>query len=46
MHNLSFIGRVMADLRAAIDDGRLAEVSGRLLAGAAPGAAPGAALAT
>jgi queuine tRNA-ribosyltransferase len=39
LHNLSFIGRLMADLRAAIDDGRLAEVSGRLLAGAAPGAA-------
>ena len=29
----------MADLRAAIDEGRLAEVSARLLAGAAPGAA-------
>jgi len=39
LHNLSFIGRVMADLRAAIEEGRLAEVSGRLLAGAAPGAA-------
>jgi queuine tRNA-ribosyltransferase len=39
MHNLSFIGRVMADLRAAIDEGRLAEVSARLLVGAAPGAA-------
>ena len=39
LHNLSFIGRVMADLRAAIDEGRLAEVSARLLAGAAPGAA-------
>jgi queuine tRNA-ribosyltransferase len=39
LHNLSFIGRLMADLRAAIDDGRLAEVSARLLAGAAPGAA-------
>jgi queuine tRNA-ribosyltransferase len=38
LHNLSFIGRVMADLRAAIDEGRLAEVSARLLAGAAPGA--------
>ncbi|HEX3831404.1 MAG TPA: tRNA guanosine(34) transglycosylase Tgt [Solirubrobacteraceae bacterium] len=38
LHNLSFIGRVMADLRAAIDEGRLAEVSSRLLAGAAPGA--------
>jgi queuine tRNA-ribosyltransferase len=39
MHNLSFVGRVMADLRAAIDERRLAEVSARLLAGAAPGAA-------
>jgi queuine tRNA-ribosyltransferase len=39
LHNLSFIGRVMADLRAAIDDGRLGEVSAGLLAGAAPGAA-------
>ena len=39
LHNLSFIGRVMADLRAAIDEGRLAEVSARLLAGAAPGTA-------
>jgi queuine tRNA-ribosyltransferase len=39
LHNLSFIGRLMTDLRAAIDDGRLAEVSARLLAGAAPGAA-------
>jgi queuine tRNA-ribosyltransferase len=39
LHNLSFISRVMADLRAAIDDGRLGEVSAGLLAGAAPGAA-------
>ena len=39
LHNLSFIARLMADLRAAIDDGRLAEASSRLLAGAAPGAA-------
>lgn len=37
LHNLSFIGRVMADLRAAIDNGRLADVSAALLAGAAPG---------
>jgi queuine tRNA-ribosyltransferase len=39
LHNLSFIGGLMADLRVAIDEGRLAEVSARLLAGAAPGAA-------
>jgi queuine tRNA-ribosyltransferase len=38
LHNLSFIGRLMADLRDAIDAGRLAEVSDALLAGAAPGA--------
>jgi queuine tRNA-ribosyltransferase len=37
LHNLSFIGRVMADLRAAIDNGRLADVTAALLAGAAPG---------
>jgi len=40
LHNLSFIGRVMADLRAAIDTGRLDAVSARLLDGAAPGAVP------
>jgi queuine tRNA-ribosyltransferase len=40
LHNLSFIGRLMADLRAAIDDGCLAQVGARLLAGAAPGAVP------
>ncbi len=39
LHNLTFLARLMADLRAAIDDGRLAEVSARVLAGAAPGAA-------
>ncbi len=39
LHNLSFIARLMADLRAAIDGGRLAEVSAALLEGAAPGAA-------
>ncbi len=38
LHNLSFIARLMADLRTAIDAGRLGEVSARLLAGAAPGA--------
>jgi queuine tRNA-ribosyltransferase len=36
LHNLSFIARLMADLRAAIDDGRLTEVSDALLAGGAP----------
>jgi len=37
LHNLSFINRLMADLRAAIDGGRLAAVSAALMAGAAPG---------
>jgi queuine tRNA-ribosyltransferase len=36
LHNLSFVGRLMADLRAAIDDGRLPEVAAELRAGAAP----------
>jgi queuine tRNA-ribosyltransferase len=36
LHNLSFIGRLMADLRAAIDADRLAEASAAVLAGAAP----------
>jgi queuine tRNA-ribosyltransferase len=39
LHNLSFIGRLMADLRDAIAAGRLREVSEALLAGAAPGSA-------
>jgi queuine tRNA-ribosyltransferase len=38
LHNLSFIGRLMADLRDAVDRGRLAEVAAELRAGAAPGA--------
>ena len=38
-HNLSFIGRLMADLRGAIGAGRLPAVSEALLAGAAPGTA-------
>jgi queuine tRNA-ribosyltransferase len=38
LHNLSFIARLMADLRAAIDGGRLSEVARALRAGAAPGA--------
>jgi queuine tRNA-ribosyltransferase len=37
-HNLTFIARLMADLRAAIIAGRLREVAGALRAGAAPGA--------
>ncbi len=36
LHNLAFIARLMADLRAAILEGRLAEVAGALRAGAAP----------
>jgi queuine tRNA-ribosyltransferase len=38
LHNLSFIGRLMEDLRAAIDAGSLSEVAAALRAGAAPGA--------
>jgi queuine tRNA-ribosyltransferase len=38
LHNLSFIARLMADLRAAIDAGRLEDVAAELLGGAAPGA--------
>jgi queuine tRNA-ribosyltransferase len=36
MHNLSFVARLMADLRAGIEAGRLAEVAGALRRGAAP----------
>ncbi|HEX3689787.1 MAG TPA: tRNA guanosine(34) transglycosylase Tgt [Solirubrobacteraceae bacterium] len=36
LHNLSFMARVMADLRNAIAAGRLDEVADALLAGAAP----------
>jgi queuine tRNA-ribosyltransferase len=39
LHNLSFIARLMDDLRRAIDEGRFPEVSAALLAGASPGAA-------
>ncbi|MFZ0384049.1 MAG: tRNA guanosine(34) transglycosylase Tgt [Solirubrobacteraceae bacterium] len=39
LHNLSFIASVMADLRAGIERGRLAEVADALSAGAVPGAA-------
>jgi queuine tRNA-ribosyltransferase len=39
LHNLSFVARLMGDLRAAIDAGQFAEVAAALRAGAAPGAA-------
>jgi queuine tRNA-ribosyltransferase len=38
LHNLAFIARLMADLRAAIAAGTLAETAAALRAGAAPGA--------
>jgi queuine tRNA-ribosyltransferase len=38
LHNLSFIARLMADLRAAIDAGALADRARALREGAAPGA--------
>jgi queuine tRNA-ribosyltransferase len=38
LHNLSFIARLMQDLRTAIDAGRLDDVAAALRAGAAPGA--------
>jgi queuine tRNA-ribosyltransferase len=38
LHNLSFIAQLMADLRIAIESGRLTEVAAALMAGAAPGA--------
>ena len=41
-HNLWFIARLMDDLRAAVDGGRLAEVAAALRGGAAPGALAGA----
>jgi queuine tRNA-ribosyltransferase len=41
LHNLSFIARLMADLRVAIDAGRLPEVAAALRSGAAPGAIAG-----
>ncbi len=41
LHNLSFIARLMADLRDAIDGGRVAEVAAALRGGAAPGAVGG-----
>jgi len=39
LHNLAFIARLMADLRAAIAAGTLAETAAALRAGAAPGVA-------
>ena len=36
LHNLSFIARLMAHLRTAIDEGRLPEVAAALRGGAAP----------
>ena len=38
LHNLSFIARLMEELRQAIDSDRLAEVAAELRAGIAPGA--------
>ena len=38
LHNLSFVGRLMADLRHAITEGRLPEAAAELRAGAAPAA--------
>jgi queuine tRNA-ribosyltransferase len=40
LHNLSFIARLMRDLREAIDEDRLEEVAARLRAGAAPSGSP------
>jgi queuine tRNA-ribosyltransferase len=39
LHNLSFIARLMADLRAAIDADRFGEIAAAFMAGTAPGAA-------
>jgi queuine tRNA-ribosyltransferase len=36
IHNLAYLARLMADLRAAVDDGRLAERASELRAGAPP----------
>jgi queuine tRNA-ribosyltransferase len=41
LHNLSFIARLMEDLRAAVDAGQLAEVAAALRSGASPGVVPG-----
>jgi queuine tRNA-ribosyltransferase len=37
LHNLSYVARLMADLRGAVADGRLAEVAAAVRAGASPG---------
>jgi queuine tRNA-ribosyltransferase len=37
LHNLSYVARLMADLRAAIAEGRLGEVAAAVRAGVAPG---------
>jgi queuine tRNA-ribosyltransferase len=42
LHNLWFIARLMEDLRAGVDAGRLADVAAALRGGAAPGAVSGA----
>jgi queuine tRNA-ribosyltransferase len=39
LHNLSFVARLMVDLRAGIEAGRFTEVASALRAGAAPGGA-------
>jgi queuine tRNA-ribosyltransferase len=41
VHNLFFLGALMAGLRDAIDGGRLAEAAAAVRAGAAPWALPG-----
>ena len=43
LHNLAFVARLMADLRAALAAGSLAETAAALRAGAPPGAVPAAA---
>ncbi len=40
LHNLSFIARLMVDLRTAVDEGRLGTVAAALRGGAAPGGTP------
>jgi queuine tRNA-ribosyltransferase len=42
LHNLSFVARLMSDLRSGIDGGRLVEVAAGLRGGAAPGTVAGA----
>jgi queuine tRNA-ribosyltransferase len=40
LHNLTFVSRVMADLRRGVAEGRLADVAAGLRGGAVPGALP------